>query len=98
MVKHVPLKSLPAGDTTLPDIVYADVIRECLRRPMDQQKGADITEMRASLRVLDALDSANGSLDLEDADYDHLKAKVIAMPWNVIDRRILTFIDDVTGA
>ena len=97
-MKKIPLKSLPAGDTTLPDIVYADVIRECLRRPMDQQKGADIAEMRASLRVLDVLDESNGSMDLEDADYEHLKSKVIAMPWNVIDRRILIFIDDVTGA
>jgi hypothetical protein len=95
-MKTIPMKTL--SEEGLPDIVYAQVLREVLRRPSDPQKGADIAEMRRSIRVLDALDAANGTLELEDADYDHLKTKITAMPWNVIDRRIVQLVDDVTGA
>jgi hypothetical protein len=96
-MKTSPLKTL-ASDDGSPEIAYAQVLREVLRRPADPQKGADIAEMRKSLRVLDALDSANGTLQLEDADYDHLKTKLLAMPWNIIDRRIVVLVDDVTSA
>jgi hypothetical protein len=84
---------------TPPDVIdYAVVLREVLRRPLNPQQGADITEMRQSLRVLDVLDKANGKLDLEDADYEHLKSKLGAMPWNVVDRRIVQLVDDVNAA
>ena len=94
-MKSIPLRTLedPSGD-----IVYAQVLREVLRRPLDPQKGADVAELRASIRVLDALDAANGTLELEDADYEHLKEKLDRMPWNVVDRRILQLVDDVGGA
>lgn len=93
-MKTIPLKTLGPQ----PEIVYADVLREVVRRPLNPQTGADIAEMRQSIRVLDALESANGSLTLEDADYQHLKMKLEAMPWNVIDRRIVQLIDDVSNA
>ena len=54
--------------------------------------------MRQSIRVLDALEASNGTLELEDADYQHLKTKVERMPWNVVDRRLVEMIDDVMGA
>jgi hypothetical protein len=95
-LKHIPLRTLP--DTRLGDIVYQDVLREVCRRPLDPQKGASIEEMRQSIRVLDALDAANGTLELEDADFAHLKEKLERMPWNVVDKRIVTLIDDVNGA
>jgi len=93
-MKKIQLKVL----TPEPIIDYADVLSQVVRRPLNPQSGADITEMRQSLRVLDALEAANGTLELEDADYQHLKAKLAAMPWNVIDRRIVQLIDDVNGA
>lgn len=80
------------------DLRYADVLREVVRRPLDPRAGADITEMRASLRVLDAIDAADGTLELEDSDYAHLRTKLEAMTWNVIDRRLVTFVDTVLGA
>ena len=96
-MKKIPLKTL--DDPTSPvTIEYAQVLREVVRRPLDPQRGADIAEMRQSLRVLDALDAANGTLELEDADYAHLKEKIERMPWNVVDRRLLQMIDDVLGA
>jgi len=80
-------------------MAWADVIRQVIRRPLDSQRGADIDELRRGIRVLDALDAAKDRvLALEDADYDHLKAKTLAMQWGLVDRRVLSFIDDVLGA
>lgn len=95
-MKHIPLKTLP--DPRLGDIVYQDVLREVVRRPLDVQRGASIEEMRQSIRVLDAIDAANGTLELEDSDYQHLKQKLNSMQWNVADKRIVTLYDDVMGA
>jgi hypothetical protein len=96
-VKSIPLKTLEATDGS-PPVEYAVVLREVVRRPSDPQKGVDIPEMRQSIRVLDALDSANGTLELEDADYTHLKDKLLAFKWNMVDKRIVQLIDDVSNA
>ena len=82
------------GDIT---VDYRAVLRDAVRRPLNPQAGMQIDEMRRSIRVLDALDAANGTLELEDADWDHLKEKVQAMPWAVADRRIIDLVDAVTG-
>jgi hypothetical protein len=100
-VKRIPLKTLP--DPQAPNdvdraVVYDSALREVIRQPLDRQKGADITEIRQSIRIMDALDKANGTLELEDADWQFLKSKIDAMPWAIIDRRILELVDDVTGA
>src|SRR4030095_12032712 len=86
-MKKIPLKTLP--DPRLGDIVYQDVLREVVRRPLDVQRGASIEEMRQSIRVLAAL---------EDSDYQHLKQKLAAMQWNVVDRRLVQLVEDVEGA
>lgn len=90
------MKKIPL--LTLGDMSYRDVLREVTRRPLDPQRGADITEMRQSIRVLDALESADGTLELEDSDYDTLKSKLSAMQWNVIDKRLVQLVDDVMQA
>jgi hypothetical protein len=96
VVKSIPLKTLHAEGQA--DIEYVQILREVMRRPLNPQAGADIVEMRQSIRVLDELETSNGTLELEDADYEHLRAKLLAMPWNVIDRRIVQLVDEVTGA
>jgi len=104
-MKRIPMRTVP--DPTFPPgspefqqnlIVYADVIRQVIRRPLDPSKGADVEEMRKGIRVLDAVDRAGQVLELEDADWEHLKAKTAAMQWAIIDRRILTFCDEVNNA
>jgi uncharacterized Fe-S cluster-containing radical SAM superfamily enzyme len=95
-MKQIPLKELVDGQG--PPIVYADVLREVVRQPLDRQRGVSIVEMRQSIRVLDALEAANGTLQLEDADYLHLKAKLEGMQWTLVDRRLLQLIEDVLGA
>ena len=96
-MKHVPLHTLESTDGG-PAIDYATVLREVVKRPLNPREGATIDEMRQGIRLLDALDSANGTLDLEDSDYANLKAKLLAMPWNLIDRRLVQLVDDVLGA
>jgi hypothetical protein len=95
-VKRIPLRALadPEGQV----IEYRAVIEQCLRVPLDRQAGATIDEMRKAIRILDALEAATVTLQLEDADWEFLKRKVDAMPWAVVDRRIVRFHDDVFNA
>jgi hypothetical protein len=93
-MKRITMREIP-GDAPIEVLKYAEVLREIVRRPLNPQQGASIEEIRQSVRVLDALDKANGTLELEDADYEHLKQKTLAMQWNVIDSRLVKFVDDV---
>ena len=90
------MKTIPLRD--LGEIRYAEVLREVVRRPLDPQRGADITEMRQSIRVLDALETANGTLELEDSDYAHLREKLERMSWSVVDKRLVQLVDEVLNA
>jgi|SRR5215467_14187249 len=100
LMRTVPDPTIPPNDPAFAanTIVYADVIRQVIKRPLDPQKGADVDEMRKGIRVLDAVDKADQVLELEDADYDHLKEKTLAMPWAMVDKRILDFINAVVDA
>lgn len=90
---------MPPGPSTVEgDIEWADVVRQVMRRPKDPSRGVEIDEMRKSIRVLDALDKSNGVLQLEDADWEYLREKTLAMQWGVIDSRIVKFTDDVFNA
>ena len=105
-MKRIRLLSLPDPRLDRDDpmyeaalVDYRTLVEAALRNPLDRQSGATITEMRQSIRVLDALDtSQNDILELEDADWQHLRNKVEHMPWATVDRRILRFCDDVTEA
>ena len=96
-MKRIKLEVL-GTDADPPIVDYAALLRDAVRKPADPQRGADISEMRQSIRVLDALDSANGVLELEDSDWEHLKQKLAAMPWAIIDRRIVRLVEDVENA
>jgi len=106
-MKRIPLRSL--ADPRFPEgheqyepnrLDYRVLIEQVIRVPLDRQQGATIDEMRKSIRVLDALDKADpgGVLELEDADWEHLRTKTERMPWAMVDRRFVKFYDDVVGA
>lgn len=77
---------------------YRQQIEELMRTPIDPRSGADVAEVRRSIRVLDALEhEQEGALVLEDADYEHLKKRVLATRWPIVDKAVLQFIEDVTG-
>jgi hypothetical protein len=93
-MRRIELKALGPE----PMVRYAEVLAEVVRRPLNLQQGIQIEEMRKSIRLLDAIDAANGTLELEDADHQFLKQKLDNMGWNVADRRIVQLIDDVSNA
>lgn len=98
-MKRVPLRNLPDSANPGDVIEYATVIRQVIRRPLNAQAGADIEELRRGIRVLDALDKCDSdALVLEDNDWQHLADKTKAMPWGVVDKRVLQFVDDVLEA
>jgi hypothetical protein len=79
---------------------YANSIRQVIRQPANPQAGADLDEIRAGMRVFDALDRVGDDhiLALEDADWEHLKSKTNAMRWGLVDGRILTFANAILEA
>ena len=89
-------------------IDYRRLIEDVVRAPLNRQTGVNMDEMRRGIRVLDALDRASlenahragehDVLELEDADWEHLRQKVEHFPWGLVDRRILYFHDDITNA
>lgn len=90
-MKHIALE-------TLGDISYRTIIDQAVTLPFDRINGATIDEMRKGIRVLDALENADGVLELEDADWEYLCAKIERMPWSRVDRRFVQFYDDVMRA
>lgn len=100
-MKTIQLRTVQATDSSAA-LVYADAIRTVIRQPLDTNRGVSIDEMRKGIRILDKLDEAektnSGQLSLEDADYEHLKQKIEAMSWGMVDRHLLEFIDTVLSA
>jgi hypothetical protein len=75
---------------------YKGELQTIFRAPADMQKGANVEEMRRSIRILDALDKSTDVLKLEDADYDYLKGRVPQAKFAFVDPAIVKFVDDVT--
>jgi len=73
-----------------------DVFRQVI--DTSPQKPLSVDEIRKRCRVLDALDKANGILELEDIDHLTLKLAIQDFPFNVADRTLLQIIDDVLEA
>jgi hypothetical protein len=100
-MRTIPLRSVQATEGGAA-LVYAEAIRTVIRQPLDTNRGVSIDEMRKGIRILDKLDEAekvnDGQLSLEDADYEHLKQKIEAMSWGMVDRHLLEFIDSVLAA
>jgi len=98
-MKHILLKTVQttiAGKAT--SVHYRDQIQEVMSTASPQ--GATLDEMRRSIRVLDAVEALEGSakvLELEDADFEYMKQRVLATKWPVIDRALLQFVEDVTN-
>ena len=99
-MKQIELKELKQKDPAGNDAVlnYADYLRVIMQSPMNPQAGADIEEIRHSIRVLEALDTGgDDGFALEDADYAFMVRKIKTAKFMFINKEILKFIDDVTG-
>lgn len=114
-MKQIVLKTIEGTHDGKPlKINYKSQLVEIMGVPMNPNRGADVNEMRHSIRVLDALDALgqapppaplhlypNGEggesvLELEDADFEHMKQCVMAYPWPLKNRLIVEFVNDVT--
>lgn len=89
---------IKVGDTPL---TYDDLIRTCLdSAPTDRNgnpAGFTYQELKTRMRVEKALDEADGTLKLESADANNLKAIVAQMRWAFRHADLLTFCDDVAA-
>ena len=98
-MKAIRLRTVQSGPSDVEgELEWAEVIRQVIRKPKDASKGVEIEEMRKSIRVLNTLEKSNGVLELEDADWEHLKEKTLAMQWGIVDSRIVQFVDEVLTA
>lgn len=88
-MKYLRMKAEEIGTTPT-----ADVIKLCVN---DMPQGGKIDEVRARLRVLDAVDRANGVLTLEDADAKTLQRCVAEMKWAKVRPDIVAFGEAVSN-
>lgn len=97
-MKVIELKKEKMQDDVYFD--YAEMIQAVVASPLNPQQGADINEMRSSIRVLDALEGlkAGDTLELKDTDYNHLKLKVEAFKWRQVHKVIVQFVEDIVNA
>lgn len=91
------MKQLELHDSVLSDgkekIGTTKLIEVCLNNA--PEKGLTTTDMRRRIRILDRIESANGTLDLEDADAAILQECVGQMRWKFFDRGIVKFCDAI---
>jgi hypothetical protein len=90
-MKSIPLRAVDGGVYTSRNVI-AQVANLSPSRPIS------VDEMRRRVRILDALEKADDTLLLEDADHAILKAAVEAFPFNVADAGLLRIVDDILEA
>ena len=101
-MKRLTLRTLPVTrpDGSEMNLSYWVQLQTTMRSPSNPQGGADIDEIRKSIRVLNVLDEIGQDaevLELEDSDYDYMVTKVTASKFTFADAAIVQFVDDVTG-
>jgi hypothetical protein len=80
------------------------VILRVVANTQEPNKGITAEEMRSRIRLLDALDQANGKepsptyLRFEDSDFNLLQKLMKTTQFAIVDRRIVEVADDVAGA
>lgn len=66
---------------------------------LHQPAGRTIKMIRQAAKIVDVIEGSNGTIKLEDADYELLKSALDSVAWNpAVARRLLPFFDAVEGA
>ncbi len=102
-MKRLELKNI---QMTRPDgaeitLSYWIQLQSIMRSPTNPQGGADIEEVRKSIRVIDVLEEVGQDakvVEFEDADYEFLMTKVAVTKYTFADPSIVQFVDDITKA
>ena len=77
------------------DVKYAELLRACNDVP--PKEGWTAQEQKKSLRIDTAIDKAGDTIDLEDADFEYIKPKVVSMPWAMKSQDLVDFTDYISG-
>lgn len=75
------------------EVQYSELIKTCLNNV--PQGGFTPQEMKERMKILDVLETANGTIELEDADAKKMKDCVKQMKWGLLDKNLIEFIDSV---
>jgi len=72
---------------------YKDLILLCVNAP--KQGGFTITEIKSRLEIVDAVEKADGSLQLENSAAQLLQEIVSEFKWGSVHADIVQFVEDV---
>ena len=93
LLKKVPMKT-PAGQDMILD--YAEYIKAIIGSPNEGQKGLSVDEMRKSIRVIDAVESARDEVAaFEDADFEYLKIRIGGAKFLFADQNFVDFVESI---
>ncbi len=71
---------------------YGDIIKGVLETvPLGQ--GVTISDMRMAINVVGAIDSSNGKIKLEDAEFDYMKKKLNENQWGIVHKDIVEMVE-----
>lgn len=85
---------LPNGASVPIKKKYSDLIIDSLNNP--PQTGFNVKEMKDRMRIVDIAEKANGEITIEHpADIEKLKQCVDAMPWAVLSKDLIVFLDEI---
>lgn len=85
---------------TFGKLAAKDMLLEVVRQPIGGgiKGGTPLEDMRADIRLLDKIEPATDSVELEDADWTRLCRKVREFPFAYSDRNIVAICDAVLSA
>lgn len=75
-----------------------DVIRQIIEAVPPTSGGIPLAEMRTRLKLLDKLDAAGDTLELEDAEHAHLQRLLQAFPFGVVHPDLVPIADAIENA
>jgi len=85
--------TIPNGEDKFLD--YTTLISLCINQ--QSEKWYTIDEMKKRIRILDILEKSDKKIELEDADFEKVKELVNTMPWAVIKKDIVTFVEYINN-
>lgn len=74
-------------------INYKELLKICVNTP--PQGGYTPEDMKNRVKILSVIDSSNGEMKFEDAEYNTLKECVNKSRWNVLAPELVEFIEYV---
>lgn len=102
-MRYIELKTLQLSSPVISpdsDDKAWDYRKQLLTFMGGDPRGLSLADMRTYLKICDKIEplSPNGVLELEDAEYEAVKARIDSWKPTIADKAIVQFIDDVHNA